>query len=194
MKRRRETAISDLAHASQKRDGPFLFPRRSHGCVEAPEVLVLKEIKTSAFLFSNSSSTSRDRFRIYTKKGDTGQFDRTSRRLSTNHFLGLSYNFAGQRLPKDHPIFEALGANDELTSALGCEWAWQISPLILRTFVVRLAYQFCEESRNDELTKKLERVQCILQDIGSNIATPRDKTMSQRKLGARAFAVWAFLV
>ncbi len=32
---------------------------------------------------------------------------------------GKSSNFAGQRLPKDDIIFEALGNNDELSSAIG---------------------------------------------------------------------------
>ena len=34
-------------------------------------------------------------------------------------FLGTSSNYAGQRLPKDDVLFEALGSNDELSSSLG---------------------------------------------------------------------------
>ncbi len=33
--------------------------------------------------------------------------------------LGVTSNFAGQRLPKTDDIFEALGSNDELNSHIG---------------------------------------------------------------------------
>ena len=35
------------------------------------------------------------------------------------YFTGMSSNFAGKRLPKDHIIFDALGANDQLSSTIG---------------------------------------------------------------------------
>jgi len=34
-------------------------------------------------------------------------------------FAGMSSNFAGKRLPKDHVTFEALGTNDQLSSTIG---------------------------------------------------------------------------
>ena len=34
-------------------------------------------------------------------------------------YIGMSSNFAGKRLPKDHIIFEALGTNDQLSSTIG---------------------------------------------------------------------------
>uniref|UniRef100_A0A8C0BBU1 Corrinoid adenosyltransferase MMAB n=1 Tax=Buteo japonicus TaxID=224669 RepID=A0A8C0BBU1_9AVES len=52
---------------------------------------------------------------------------------------GFSSTFTGERRPKADRIFEALGATDELSSAIG---------------LVN------------------ESVQCMLQDVGSNIATP----------------------
>ena len=33
--------------------------------------------------------------------------------------VGMSSNFSGERLPKDHIIFEALGKNDQLSSTIG---------------------------------------------------------------------------
>ena len=39
--------------------------------------------------------------------------------LSWYPLTGVTSTFAGQRLPKDDDIFEALGNNDELSSAIG---------------------------------------------------------------------------
>ncbi|ESO97419.1 hypothetical protein LOTGIDRAFT_214269 [Lottia gigantea] len=66
---------------------------------------------------------------------------------------GTSATFTGERRPKDDIIFQSLGATDELSSALG------------------LAAEFVREA-DLPLVDQLEQIQCILQDVGSNIATP----------------------
>ncbi|XP_031571905.1 corrinoid adenosyltransferase-like [Actinia tenebrosa] len=81
---------------------------------------------------------------------------------------GFSSTFGGQRLPKTDILFEALGTNDELSSHIG------------------VAKEFCENSGHEDLINKLDKIQCILQEVGSNIATPRD-TSRERKLKQTEF-------
>ncbi|XP_072289447.1 corrinoid adenosyltransferase MMAB [Eucyclogobius newberryi] len=67
---------------------------------------------------------------------------------------GFSSTFTGERRPKENLIFEALGNTDELSSAIG------------------LAREYCLENAHT-FTDQLYKIQCILQDVGSNIATPQ---------------------
>lgn len=78
---------------------------------------------------------------------------------------GRSSLFTGERRPKSDAFFEALGTIDELTSNIG----------------LAMAHANPKFPYNDQL----QRIQCILQDIGSLVATPhssarkahRDKIM-----------------
>ncbi|XP_058014205.1 corrinoid adenosyltransferase MMAB isoform X1 [Ahaetulla prasina] len=66
---------------------------------------------------------------------------------------GFSSTFTGERRAKDDRIFDALGTLDELSSAIG------------------LSAEFGSESGHT-FVEELHKVQCMLQDAGSNVATP----------------------
>ncbi|KAK7087810.1 corrinoid adenosyltransferase MMAB-like [Littorina saxatilis] len=70
---------------------------------------------------------------------------------------GTSSTFTGVRKPKDDAIFSALGSTDELSCLVG------------------LAVEHCKDTHihlEEPLQDQLQQIQCILQDVGSNVATP----------------------
>ncbi|SAL98855.1 hypothetical protein [Absidia glauca] len=73
---------------------------------------------------------------------------------------GTSSLYNGERRNKDDLIFEALGTTDELSCNIG------------------LAMEYLEDDAF--LKERLEKIQCLLQDIGSNIATPRDRSNANK--------------
>ncbi|XP_056359939.1 corrinoid adenosyltransferase MMAB isoform X3 [Oenanthe melanoleuca] len=100
--------------------------------------------------------------RIYTRTGDSG----------------FSSTFTGERRPKGDRIFEALGATDELSSAIGL--AGEFSSEKGHTFVDQLhkssRFEIGAQTNHEgtAVTQVLpgQPVQCMLQDVGSNLATP----------------------
>lgn len=74
---------------------------------------------------------------------------------------GTTSTFTGERRPKNDELFEALGSADELSCMIG------------------LAKEFALES-GVSCTEQLEQIQCVLQDVGSALATPKNSATMQQ--------------
>ncbi|XP_064391812.1 corrinoid adenosyltransferase MMAB-like [Halichondria panicea] len=104
-----------------------------------------------------SDDSAPTKLRVYTRTGDKG----------------VTSTFSGQRLPKTDVIFEALGANDELSSYVGLarEYCLDLEETVDLTFGSPAA----------PLTEILQEIQSLLQDVGSHMATPRDKATPKKR-------------
>ncbi|KAJ2497844.1 hypothetical protein GGH96_004799 [Coemansia sp. RSA 1972] len=81
---------------------------------------------------------------------------------------GTSSLFTGERRDKNDSVFAALGTTDELSSMLG------------------LAIAHLESTPASSIIPRLEIIQCLLQDVGSNVATPIN-SKSQAKVKRTRF-------
>nr|XP_043882250.1 corrinoid adenosyltransferase isoform X1 [Solea senegalensis] len=106
--------------------------------------------------------------KIYTKTGDKG----------------FSSTFTGERRPKEDDIFEALGNTDELSSAIGLArefcldkghtFTHQLDKVFMfHLFILKIHFKLARKIVCKCIFPMSLQIQCILQDVGSNIATPR---------------------
>ncbi|KAJ1983384.1 hypothetical protein H4R33_004775 [Dimargaris cristalligena] len=101
------------------------------------------------------SDTNIPKSKLYTRTGDKG----------------VSSLYTGSRVSKAHIIFEALGAVDELNSAIG------------------IAHLYCQTANNG-LAEHLEEIQCRLFEIGSCVATPPDSASEEKAAATRFDGAW----
>ena len=93
--------------------------------------------------------------KIYTRTGDKGK----------------SSLYTGERRSKDDTIFEALGNTDELNSSLG----------LAREFLIESKSTQQDNSKAlEEIEDQLIKIQTLLLDLGSFIATPKTKAQSKQ--------------
>lgn len=78
--------------------------------------------------------------------------------------------YTGERRGKDDALFDAMGTVDELSSMLG----------LAREYTI-------ETQLAGPIVKHLESIQCALQDVNSNVATPRDSAAAEYKIQKTRF-------
>ncbi|KAI9505295.1 Adenosylcobalamin biosynthesis, ATP:cob(I)alamin adenosyltransferase-like protein [Coemansia spiralis] len=124
---------------------------------------------TSAYLLNKKSGQSST---ITIKSpGEVKSYPATIKVYTRTGDKGTSSLFTGERRGKDDAVFEALGTTDELSSTLGLA-------------IAHLQTQ--QNEKVDQLVSRLEIIQCLLQDVGSNVATPL-KSNSQAKIKRTRF-------
>lgn len=115
-----------------------------------PCIIPKMSISSSASNAAEATPEAR-RIKVYTRTGDKG----------------TSSLFTGERRDKDDSIFQALGTVDELTSSIGHA-------------IQHIRHTADLSKKCTDLTQQLEQVQCLLQDLNSNLATPRESANGAR--------------
>lgn len=136
------------------------FPTSSHYLFSSYSSLASSSLlhrHIDQFLTASLNSEFKRGFKIYTKTGDGGN----------------SSLYTGERRSKDDLVFEALGAVDELSSAIG----------LVREFYLETSE--CEDGI--DLADQLRTIQCVLQDIGSHVATPFSSARETHSKNVGAF-------
>jgi len=109
---------------------------------------------------SNSNNSVDDHHsRIYTKTGDKG----------------TSSLFNGERRPKNDHVFCVLGSVDELSAHIGLAKEHYLSLLkdTSSSSNIKDSNSKVKECK-DQIIDQMEEIQCLLLDVGSHIATPKD--------------------
>ena len=101
-------------------------------------------------------------FKIYTKTGDAG----------------TTSLYTGDRISKDHAIFQSLGSLDELNAHLGLARHYYTQMVADKPVLPIEAHE-----------EQLREIQARLIDVGSHVATPRDSNAeeNEKKLAHTTF-------